>query len=85
MSVALSRLCLLTDNNSYWQVAQQCKKSLLETHFTSYGYCMAIDKEGNIKDDRIRIKYQSLLTKLAFLPEHITNFDEEDLALLRDR
>ena len=85
MSVALSRLCLLTDNHYYWQVAQQCKESLLKAHVTPYGYCMAVDKNGNIKDDRIIIKYQSLLTKLAFLPEHITNFDEEDLALLRDR
>lgn len=69
------------------EAADRCRRAVLEHHAAPAGYVLAVDRYGHPTDDRVLVKYQALITKLALLPEDPADLagDTELLSLLRDR
>jgi hypothetical protein len=87
MAVSLLKLGGLTGDQRYSDSSHRCKNAVLKLHESENGYVLSIYANGNQKDRRIIVKYQTLLLKLALLPSSaeslLNNFDV--LRLLRDR
>ena len=85
--VALNKLTALTGSSKYILAANKCSESLLKYHYTNLGYCLSVDKHGNVVNSEIRIKYQGLMTKLALLPSDPVEIykNQNIFDLLRDR
>ena len=67
--------------------ADRCARAVLEHHAGPTGYALAVDREGRVRDGSVVVKFQALLTKLAFLPSDPAALagNAALLSLLRDR
>lgn len=84
--VALTKLSYLIGNRSYEESGHRCQSGLLELHASPYGYVEAVDRDGQILNGRVTVKYQGLLLKLAVLRDGFTNvYDVSRWFLIRDR
>ncbi|MEM6328247.1 MAG: hypothetical protein AAF791_14120 [Bacteroidota bacterium] len=89
MAVALVHLAAADPDAAerYTEAAHRCRDAVLAHHAAPAGYVLAVDRDGQTMDGRVLVKYQTLLTKLALLPEDPARLGDDPgrLALLRDR
>lgn len=85
--VALYKLSAITGHPGYQEAADRCASALLKLHLTPQGYCLAVNARDEVVNQRIIVKYQALLIKLALLPRDVGSLlhDSQRLELLRDR
>lgn len=89
LAVAFVKLAALgvSESDRLAEAADRCRRAVLENHAAPAGYVLSVDRYGRHHDDRILVKYQALITKLALLPDDPADLvgDVSLLSLLRDR
>jgi hypothetical protein len=87
LSIALMKLAALAGDERYSHASRKCAEAIVNCHERGAGYVLAVDPSGDTVDDTVVVKYQSLLLKLALVPDDPREIyaNAGTLDLLRDR
>ena len=83
--VSLYKSSIFLNNKKYYNEFISLKKSILDAFKTENGFVLYVDGSNRIIDDRIIVKYQSLILKLTLIPNTFKKISQFNYDLLKDR
>ena len=83
--VSLYKSSIFLHNKKYYDECISLKKTILDAFKTKNGFVLYVDGNNRIIDDRIIVKYQSLILKLTLIPNSFKKISQFNYDLLKDR